>query len=404
MATILDSINVFLERSQAIGLSVTSVEALTEAGVDTLNKLAFCSSFRLGNTDDSTLVAALNSARLAKLGANLDANAGDLACFRRLHFEASTMSLAELKMRVERTDETAPKRLPLAERTSRYNDQVTRLTGLDLSGDLEPSHALVDLTFQQLEEGVLQFIPLEKCTRRSQELHGVRRESVVKVTSGNLAVGTSEIQVTADLSSEMRVRSAMQRRALAYDQSGLIDYQTLMKWTDFLSVGFSQVSMEQILQADRRLWLTAAEYTRDGISTGPRPTRLEVALGLARADPQVSMLLMPLPKSSSSRSNSGDQYVKPHKVPTKTDYPKNDKKGKGNKGGGKKSSKSAVRMPEQLRGLHYKTKDGDSICFNYNLGTCTSTSGSCERGKHVCMQPFCYGSHRQSECDKKKRK
>ena len=44
----------------------------------------------------------LNDARAkANAGAEDFADAGDVACFRRLHFEASTMSLAKLKLRVE---------------------------------------------------------------------------------------------------------------------------------------------------------------------------------------------------------------------------------------------------------------------------------------------------------------
>lgn len=76
MSTILDSSSVFNERSRVLGLSEESIASLIEAGIDTVNKLAFCSSFRVGNPDDSQLVAALNKARTDKLGANHDAAQG----------------------------------------------------------------------------------------------------------------------------------------------------------------------------------------------------------------------------------------------------------------------------------------------------------------------------------------
>ena len=412
MSTLLDSKSVFVERSKAVGLSQDSVDSLTGAQIDTLNKLAFCSSFRIGNNDDTALVAALNAARTAHLGAGNDATPGDAASFRRLHFEASTMSLAELKMRVERTDDSTPKKIPLAERSNRYNEQVARLNGLDLSGDLEPSHSLVDLVFQQLEEGTLQYIPLEKCTRRSQELHGQKRESVVRVSSGSLAVSSSEILVSADLSSEYRIRTAMQRRALAYDQSMLASYSSLMRWADFLFEqltrpplpGFQLVTIEQVLQADKRLWLAAAQLTRAGIAPNGSPTPLETALDQARLDPQVTMLLLPLPKGSHSGSNFSES--RPEKI-RKTGYdtskPSFDSKGKKGSGkGGKKGGAPFVKMPLALRGLHYKTKDGHPICFSYNLGNCAA-NGDCDKGKHVCMKPFCYGNHPQSACEKKKK-
>ena len=61
-----------------------------------------------------------------------------------------------------------------------------------------------------------------------------------------------------------------------------------------------------------------------------------------------------------------------------------------------------MKMPLALRGLHYKTKDGHPICFSYNLGNCAA-NGDCDKGKHVCMKPFCYGNHPQSACEKKKK-
>lgn len=410
MSTLLDSQSVFVERSKAVGLSQDSIDSLTAAHIDTLNKLAFCSSFRIGNNDDTALIAALNAARTSHLGANNDATPGDTASFRRLHFEASTMSLAELKMRVERTDDSTPKKIPLAERANRYNEQVLRLGGLDLSGDLEPSHALVDMVFQQLEEGTLQYISLDKCTRRSQELHGQKRESVVKVSSGSLAVSSAEVSLSADLSSEYRIRTAMQRRALAYDQSKLASYSCLMKWVDFLFEqitrpslpGFQMVTIEQIVQADKRMWLAAAQLTRSGINPTGSPTPLELALDQARLDPQVTMLLLPLPKGSHS-SSSESRPDKMQRTGLDSRRPVFDPKGKkgGPKGSGKKSG-PFVKMPQSLRGLHYKTKDGNPICFGYNLGNCSST-GDCDRGKHVCMKPFCYGPHPHTACDKKKR-
>jgi len=411
MSTLLDSISVLVERAKAVGLTQESIDSLLASQVDTLNKIAFCSSFRLGSADDTALVKALNDARTAHLGGGNDATAGDTASFRRLHFEASTMSLAELKMRVERTDDSGPKKIPLAERSNRYNDQVVRLGGLDLTGDLEPSHSLVDLVFQQLEEGVLQYIPLEKCTRRSQELHGQRRESVVKVASGSLAVSSNEVPVSADLSSEYRIRTAMQRRALAYDQTKLAKYSNLMKWVDFLFEqltrpslpGYQQVTIDQILQADKRLWLAAAQLTRSGINPVGSPTPLEKAFDDAKSDPQVMMLLLPLPKGSGSSRGGGDE--RPDKFQRtgfenrKAVFDGKDRKGAGK---GKKVGKAPfVKMPAELRGMHYKTKDGQPICFGYNLGS--RSTENCSKGKHVCMKPFCYGNHPQSACDKRKR-
>ena len=49
-----------------------------------------------------------------------------------------------MKNKLERTDDDAPKRLPLEEHTARYEKLKARLIGMNLLGQLECSHALVD--------------------------------------------------------------------------------------------------------------------------------------------------------------------------------------------------------------------------------------------------------------------
>ena len=416
MATILDSVNVFEERCRIIGLSSESANALKASGIDTLNKIAFSSSFQVGAPDDGPLLAVLNDARLASAPPLAPASAGDKACFRRLHFEAQTMSLADLKVRVEATGETTPRRLPQAERSARQDSQISRLCGLSLTGDLEPSHGLIDLVFQQLEEGILRFVPLDQCTKRSQELTGIKKDSqVIKVSGTSLSVSNQEKPPVANLSTELRIKSAMMRRALAYDQAGLAKYASIMEWVDYLFEqlarepveGYSTVTMEQVLQADKCLWIKCAELTRKGLaSSDPAlPSPLEHAIQQARVDPQVFLLLMPLQRSA-ARSSASRPPMEGERAPK---YPYG---GKGSeprgqswsKGKGKGKNRSQIRLPKELAGLHHRTKDGANICFGYNLGHCSAVQPgqTCKRGKHVCMVPFCGEEHTHKQCPKKK--
>ena len=66
---------------------------------------------------------------------------------RRLFFERYTLAAADMRSRLDRKDCDEPRRLAQAERASRHASQVTRLNSLDLTGELEPSHALIDTVF-----------------------------------------------------------------------------------------------------------------------------------------------------------------------------------------------------------------------------------------------------------------
>ena len=81
----------------------------------------------------------------ARLNGDVDLTIGMNSALRRLHFEASTMVVAELKsMATEPSGETVRK-LPVAEKIARLQDQEARLKGLRIRGELQPSYALVDL-------------------------------------------------------------------------------------------------------------------------------------------------------------------------------------------------------------------------------------------------------------------
>ena len=58
------------------------------------------------------------------------------ACLRRLHFEASTMVVAKLKSMAVEPSGGSVKRLPVAEKVARLQDQESRLKGLPTHKDL----------------------------------------------------------------------------------------------------------------------------------------------------------------------------------------------------------------------------------------------------------------------------
>ena len=53
---------------------------------------------------------------------------------RRLFFESYSLAAADMQLRVERKDDSIPRKLANAERSARYEDQRRRLSGVDISG------------------------------------------------------------------------------------------------------------------------------------------------------------------------------------------------------------------------------------------------------------------------------
>ena len=159
------------------------------------------------------------------------------------------MSGAELKQAVEERSEDMPtKRLALPERTHRYEDQKRRLI----------ADRFVDLTVSQYEENRIHHIELARCISKEQEI---------------LASGSKDDKKLVIDASDNVLRNAFTRRALAYDQANIVGFANANAWTEELlqvrletpPPGYEKVSLQQIIQADRKLWVKLADVTRDGI-------------------------------------------------------------------------------------------------------------------------------------------
>lgn len=411
----LESKEVFRARATAIGLDSATLAALVAYGVDTLSKLQFASAYQLGQSDDTILLAVVSRA----IGGGAAVTAQDAAAIRRLFFEAATLTMSELKTTLERHDESPAKKIPQPERVARYTAQVQRLPGLRLRGELECSHALIDLVFQQSEDEIIRYLAPVKCTKRSQELLGLPKEARYSSDlNGFVKERQHEVLISADVSTEMRTRYALTRRALAYDQVGLCDFHILDAWHDFLweqmmrppPANYNAISMEQVLQADRAIFLVLSEMTRDGITIRTNGTKpIETAFPAAKLDPQVAILLQPLAiVSKSSSSLAAPSLSRPPGAPSPPGQGKRSlkkaaaeekrraampyakvtaaPKGKGGKGG---KSKAGKGMPAELAGMADRTPAGKPICFGFNMASGCPWGDSC-RNANVCCVPGCF--------------
>lgn len=399
----LDSAPVFASRLRDLQIPDNYHDALKGNGIDTLGRFAYICTLQPGTSaDDGPFVKALLKA--LNLMQEDELAQGELSAFRRLWVEAYTVSISEIRSRVERTEDTAPKKLPQPERVSRRSNQQTRLPGIKIVGLLEPANCLVDYCQNLREDNVLQYVDPSKCVSRDQELHGHKSEKFLKSDphTGAVTEVNRDIDLFADLSSEYRVRNALIRRSLAMDQVDLLPFDEQEAYHDYLfnliaSEPLSThhaISMEQALRADRRVWFKMAELTRDGIvpkliNVG-KSYPLVTALKMAMIDPIVSASLQPLPKSSSSSSrNSPYDWTGGSPKQTKSGKGvKNDSKhGKG-KGKSNKTGKASKGVPSELEGLRMTTAKGGRYCFSANLPAGCSFAkfgGQCKSGFHACM-------------------
>ena len=406
MAGHLDSESVFRVRLLTLGISDAQVTALHTNDVKTMAQLAYLCAIQPGSqVDDSPFFNAL--APCLGLGSGADIPLGDKSRFRRAWFEASTVAFAAAKSAIDRTDSDAPRKMPLPERVARLNAQQKRLAGVAIEGSLQPSHALLDIVWAMREEDQLKYIPPESCTSRPQETLGIRKESFVKAdSSGNLkSVEVDEPQM-ADLTTEYRVKLALTRRALAFDQIGLASFNVMESYHGFLYELIMReplethhsISVAQILRADKQLWVRLIDLTREGIlpdAAGKKP--IEEKLLEAKLDPHYNAILQPLPKANSSYQAAHDK-VKPfvESVPYKQ-TPKGKGRGKGKgkpggragKGGKGKGGKDKAKLPDELKGLRQATNRGNPYCWSANLkdGCPNAAWGQyCYKGLHGCMK------------------
>ena len=394
----LDSQAVFLSRLRTVGIPDAAATLFCTSGVDTMAKLTFVSNSQPGMGDDSAFIQML--IKNLHLTSAADLNDGELAGWRRVWFEAHTIVISDLRQKVERTEDSAPRRLPIPERAAKLASQKARLFGVAITGALIPSYSLIDFVVGMREDEMLKYIDPSMCTSREEELLGVKREQFIRPNAaGMLVVKESEAILSADLTTEHRVRMALQRRSLALDQADLLPYAISEEYHGFL---FSLTAMEppprfmpidvvQILNADRAIWARMGEHTSAGISVRPNGDYpIALALTLARTHPMVACLLQPLPKpgGGSNKPARDSPYnvkgAKGNRTKGKGKGQKGKSQGKGDKG---KSRGKSGPMPHALIGCKSHTADGARICFDFNLqGGCSreAANGKCTAGAHAC--------------------
>ena len=214
----------------------------------------------------------------------------------------------------------------------------------------------------------------EKFPTRRNELLQKKPSKEITIDQSQLIVKEKQAELTCSTITELEVSNAFKRRALAFDLAGAITYSVMAAYhadlLDHLHLpsppGYSPVSVQQVLRADRAAFLYMSERstTLKRNATGDLP--LDTLLPSVLIQPTVAFHLLPLSGPATKASSSNKATVterKRSRTPTRP-QPKNKGKGKG-------KSKKGVRGPNvpsaligKARLRRHKRRDcaGLSIC------------------------------------------
>ena len=159
-------------------LQVSGIGALKsgyqQPNLKTFNNLAFAVCGQPGQLDAGRFQQVMDGAFHAP-------TIGLESMMRQLSYEAITVAVAAIRLRVEPQQEGQIKRLPPQERDERIRKQAAAITGFTIQGDYEPAHAVVDFFTTMLEECAPRYLPLSKCISREQELQSQRVDKRIVV-------------------------------------------------------------------------------------------------------------------------------------------------------------------------------------------------------------------------------
>jgi hypothetical protein len=307
---LIDSEAFFQARAEAIGISPAVLASLRQRGWDTLSGFAYSSGYSPGLSSDDDFVAAVI---MPLLGANhaVDPQAPKL---RRLFVESHTMALADLKRKVDSSQDDIPTKMPTEERASRVRALRLRLGGMDITGAGEPSGRLVDMILQMFEQGTIKYVPWAACTSREQEVLHQKKTAVPASTvqsdqAGFVKIKSQPDDMTAEVHSDHMLHLLLQRRALAFELAGVARFESFnaihsRMFKEMLKTplpGYQRVSMDQVERADRHVFLRLAELTSTGLHRGADgQLPAEQALATILTEVEFQYLLLPMPKSSGS--------------------------------------------------------------------------------------------------------
>jgi hypothetical protein len=366
----LDSKAAFQQKASQIETPVQEIDALELERIYTFAK--FCSEYKPGGPDEKPLVTFLETT-LGEVP-----NGEMMSQCRRLFFESQALCLQDLRQKVERTEHSDAKVLPLAEKVEKINQLKVRLPARLITQQLEPSHRLVDKAVQQWEGNGLRYLELTACTNREPEVLAEKSTpSLTFGSTGNIEVTKKQELTQRSLTGDLRLRTAMQTRTLAYELAGVASFVVMEKWANLLFEklqqdpprGYRYVAHDELLRADKALRLHVAEETRAQVQGNGLKKPVDEGIEKWSLHAEIQYHIMPLPAAP-----HGASVTKPAA-----------------------SSATATAKPV-VKDNDCEIKFGHQrpIRMKHNIGICRGNvkpGKRCQYGFHVCWKKQCHKPH-----------
>ncbi|CAE7488572.1 unnamed protein product [Symbiodinium sp. CCMP2592] len=162
--------------------------------------------------------------------------------------------------------------------------------------------------------------------------------------------------------------------------------------------GQQPVTLSQVVDADRTLWVLVAQETRGKVLTSGTPLPIDAAVDAFKDAPDVAFALMPRTKGSvppppkpsptaGAEAMSRAKRRRLQKAAKSKPIADSAQPGKPSAGGSKGGGKGIDIPP----GAKTHDDQGRPICFRYNRKACDQSKEKCQRGYHVCW--FCLKNH-----------
>ena len=297
----------------------------------------------------------VNETELGELAGKIhggEATVGKTAIVRRLHFEACTFLMADMKSQVSSADPSEPDRkLPFVEKQNRLEAQKRRITGLLHKPEQQPSQQLIDQVYNLLESGAVTYIHPSKCHSREHEIQCEAKQKSKQILTweqGALKSTVASSLTDIDTGTELKLYFALQRRHLAFELVNLLSWQLCQQWLDKLMtvlvtespMNFASVSTTQILKADREMFsLLAAEHSESLKAMAGQEPPFNKTFKRLMHDPRINVHLIAFPKvpNATPKPNKREGDVVADRPPPKRQRPS--------------PTKPTPQMPTELKGL-----------------------------------------------------
>ena len=265
--------------------------------------------------------------------------------------------------------EDAPTNFAPSEREARIQQQKDRLSGLRFRGKEECAHCSYDIALTMLERDTLVYLGPEKFPTRRNELQLKKPGKEITIDQSQLILKEKPADFTCSTNTELEVANALRRRALAFDLVGICSYDIMTSYhADLLDhlhtpppPGYSPISIQQILRADRAAFIFLAErmtsLKRDATNRIP----MDLALPNVIGQPTVAFHLLPLAGAAAKAASTKE---KPSGTKKRPRSPARQSKA-GTKGGakGKKGKQRGRNIPAGLINKALETLQKQRICW-----------------------------------------